>query len=406
MPQEITPQPPENLAPENLNPQYVEQKKKSFFKKVKLGLLAIAVILVLVILIAGGRYIYLKTKSNYVVTQQPEAKDSTQVVVVKPEPKEEESSWETFSSAGYKFSIQYPKDDTLQFNEDNKENSLVKIFYKDIIPQKNPTGENLIKGYIISVNPLKLQQRDLNSVVNVKRESFKVSCPESAEISEVSKKVIDNIEGRGFTVSRCNSNYDVSYIPGDNFIYEFIKVYKGDLGFEQNYKSITNQIEQTFKINLESENTGPYTKYEDTRNKISFEYPKEMNTECCQVPEPPISGISRQSGIITLALGNNSQAIGFFKQYIANENLDQFIDQQKQILTDDYKVVKSTEPQGNQTEMTIGGQRAVMLSNYTWQGNDLVYLFYPDQRNLLIISKTGISDNTFNHIVETFKFLN
>lgn len=392
---------PENTIPNEFIPQEVEEKKSKFFKRVKIAGLIILSLLILAVITLAGRFIYLKTKSTYVVNEKPEPKDSTQVVIVNPEKPKEDDSWETFSNSNYKFSLQYPKDDILIFNKNNSGDTLLKIIYKDVIPKENPSGENLVKGYIVTVNPLELLQRDIDTVTNVKREYFKLNCPDSATITEKEGRKIDGIEGRGFKVTNCNSNYDVSYIPGDNYIYEIIKIYKGDLGFEQNYKSIVNQIEQTIDVKLDSENTGPYLTYSD--NSISFEYPKTLDTSCCQVPQPPIN---RVQNIITLAENDDSQAVGLFTSYSANGDLNSFVENQKVLLSDDYKVVKGTAPNGTEEEITIAGQRALVLSGYSWRGNDFIYLLYPNGRNLLTISKTDISEDSFNHIIDTLKFLN
>jgi len=203
----------------------------------------------------------------------------------------------------------------------------------------------------------------------------------------------------GFDINDCNSDYAINYIAANDFVYEVMQVYKGDLGFEQIYKSRTNQILSSLLIDEDLPEVSPTVLYEEKIIGFAFEYPRNMDSNCCTVPAPPQNNLVT---LVTLAENDNSDALGFFYSYKnKGVNLDDYVENQKTKLSDEYTIVKNKSPEGKETEMTISGQRAVMLSGYSWRGNDIIYIPLPRKQNVLMISKMNVSEETFNTIKES-----
>jgi len=389
-------QPPEQLSPKE---EEIEEKKNKFYKKLKLISLGTLVLISIAILLSFVRIIYIKTKDTHVVN--PEDKSTMpgqEIIIIEKDPAEVEE-WEIYSSEKYIFSVDYPKGDALFVSDLSEDKFSVEIRSSNIIPDKKPNGENLVKGYIFHVIPLKLSASDLERAAKIKRDWYVSLCPETATIYQTSGRTVANLAAVGFDINDCNSDYAINYIAANDFVYEVMQVYKGDLGFEQIYKSRTNQILSSLLIDEDLPEASPTVLYEEKRVGFTFEYPRDMDSNCCTVPAPPQDYLVT---LVTLAENDNSDALAFYYSYRNNGvNFGDYVESQKMKLSDEYTIVKNKSPEGKETEMTISGQRAVMLSGYSWRGNDIIYIPIPRKQNVLMISKMNVSEETFNTIKES-----
>ena len=288
--------------------EYVKKKKERFFKTVKIVGLSCLGLILLIVLITFLRSIYIKNKDKFVVVDN-KGEGNQGVVVVTEEEENEKENWETYSNDTFRFSFNYPKEDKLVVEDPSDDEYIAKIVFAGIVPEKSPKGENMIKGYMFSVNPLALSKRNIDSVVSLKRDYFVEICPDTAEVSQIMDTWIDNLPGKKFEISNCNSDYIVSYVPENNYIYEIVQTFKGDLGYKQTYKSQTNIMLDSLIIYEQQVQVDPITKFENQQYHFSFEYPSNLDSQCCKVAEPPYE---RLINFITLSTGDPEKVVGFF----------------------------------------------------------------------------------------------
>ncbi len=395
----------ESTEPEDsiLTKEVIQKKKERFSQGVKTAIFISIGFLIFFSLLFIFITIYNRTKDTYVVSTTDPENIGQEIVIINPEEKQPKEEWEKYGNEKFRFSFNYPPGDRFFLDEEIREDYFVKIIADDTIPHENTTGRNLIKGYIFVINPLQIAIRDIDSVVSLKREWYVEQCDQSANVTGIKSVVLNEVEGKGFEVFNCNSDYRVAYYAANDLVYEVTQVYKGDIGFEQLYKTTVGLINDSVLINITPPDTGPYTLFENVREGFSFEYDKTMDNECCFVPSPP----DRTAKInITLSEGSNLAAIGFFTiRSDPAKTLLEYLEEKKQILIDDYKVIKGHEPNGTVTEFKLGGQKAYYLSGYSWKGNDLIYTTLPKSNSYLIISKTNLSDENYQAIVNSLKIL-
>ncbi len=379
----------------------IEKKKKAFYVKVRLAGFAVMGFIFLIAMGMILKFIYTKTKDTYVVDGPRSGTQPEQEVIITEEKPPEVEEWEIYSSDKYRFSFDYPKGDLLEVKNTSETEFSVEVFYKDIIPYENADGENLVRGYIFKVTPLKLSASDLKNAAVIKKNWFLSLCPETATVTNEYGRKVAGFDAVTVDVYDCNSDYSVTYITANDLVYEISQTYKGDVGFKQIYKSRENQILDSLVIDVDSPDLPDNIEYEDKQQGISFSYPRTMNTECCKVPAPLFDELKNP---ITIAENDNSDALGVFYTYkLIRTDFNEVVEEQKAKLTDEYKVVKNKTPNGTQTEIDVAGQKAVMLSGYSWKGNDLILIPHAAKNNILIISKTNISEETFKIVIESLK---
>jgi hypothetical protein len=364
--------------------------------------LSILAVFMLGILISLGFAVYNKTKSTYVAVPESSPSQQANPALVSGETPAEVEEWEVYFSEKYQFSFEYPKGDFL-IVEDLPENRIkVEINSSNIIPTKDPDGSNLVKGYIYRVIPYKLAASNLENAVNVKRDWFLTQCPETATISEIEDRKAAEINGRGFEVYDCNSDYYYTYVTANDYIFEIARIFKGDVGYKQVYKSRVNQILSSTTIDINLPELSPNAEYSDRFGKFSFNYPREMDLECCTVPGPPDSNVK---SIVTMSEKDNQTSIGFFiNSKTVADDFYTYVNQQKTKLIDEYTIIKNKPPEGVEETLTIGGRNAVKLADFSWRGNDLIFVSSPRRNQILMISYMDVSEEALSTILNSITF--
>jgi len=241
----------------------------------------------------------------------------------------------------------------------------------------------------------------MSRVIKLKRDFYLGKCPETASVTDIVGINVSDLEGRGFNIYSCNSDYSIDYVTANGLIYEITQIYKGDVGFKQVYKAKVNQIASLVKIASEQLEQSPFTEY-ISDDGFSFSYPRAMDSQYSNVPNPPYDRVQK---VITLAENDDTNAVGFF--YIraySGFNFDEFVSEQNQILIDDYTVVKGSAPQGSKEEFVVDNQKAVKLTGYSWKGNNLIYIEMPEENGTLVLSYTNISQDVLNSIIDSIVF--
>ncbi len=282
------------------------------------------------------------------------------------------------------------------------------IIYDKNNPNENITLENLTEGYIFRVSAFSTTLRKIDDIARVKKEAFSISCPETAKLTDIVGTTVDGIEGRTFEVLNCGADYKVTYVVKNGLNYEFAQIFKGDIGYRQLYAAETENILRSISFYPdEVPDLGPIETYNSDEYKISFEYPRFLDKECCNI-NGPISNSSRV--ILTLAHPdtyvdeNNLDVIGFFVDQYEKISFDTYIENQKNLLTDDYIVTKGEPPKPEIRTVAIGDREGTMLRGYSWKGNDLLYIdITKDSRHkkILAISIKNISGEDFDNIVKS-----
>ncbi|MBW6441414.1 hypothetical protein K0B04_00705 [Patescibacteria group bacterium] len=289
----------------------------------------------------------------------------------------------------------------------------------EVIYDKNNEGENtsldsLTEGYIFRISIFPTSLRKIDEIAQVKKDVFAIECPETTIITDTQGTNIDSVDGRTFEVKNCGADYVVTYVVKNGLNYEFAQIFKGDLGYRQLYKAETEDIVRSVKFYPETHQLGPTEIYESTRFKISFEYPRSLDSECCNITGP-MAG----RPILLLTLGdpenyvneNNLDAIAFFTDENKVGDFNDYLETQKILLSEDYLVTKGQSPKPQIRSVKVGDREAVMLRGYSWRGNDLIYVDITptNERNrVLVISIHNISGESFekvtDSILESFEF--
>lgn len=390
-------QPQENvLSPTE---EKIERKKRRFYRRIRLLKFVLLIGLILMILSYASLYVYTKNKKTYNIT----ATDPEPVKVVEETPPVVEQANEYYNNT-HRFYVRFPLADTYEAMEtSSEENLLIKIFSADITPAENVTEFNITKGYIIRVNALKISARSIDELILVKRENYMANCPPTAQITDVASAQINGFATKQFAIENCNSNLIVSYLSLNDYIYEIIQIYKGDIGFEQVYKLDTIKITDTMNFIFVGEKLlqSPFVKFEDVQSGFSFEYPIELDTVCCAVAPPPYG---KPEKIIVLAEQSNDKALGLFiDKNLEALSLEEYVAKQKTLLVDDYTVVKGFAPQGTQQDFETHNLKGILLQDFSWKENDLIFVRLVKENRILILSKTEIGNTSLDPILKSLK---
>ena len=358
-------------------------------------------------------------KRNYIKNEPPVVQEETEEQKKKREEEVEAQSKVQYNSSVFKLSLEYPKEAkiTEQSGEENKIKKL-EIGFDKQDGQEVVTTDNLKEGYIFKVSTFSLSQRNLDQIAEVKKESILAGCPSTATVSKTETTTIDGVDSRTFEVFNCELDYKFTYSIKGGINYEFMQVFKGDLGFKQAYKMKTEEILSTVKFyedNLATSTENDlFTTYKNDTYKFSFDHPKFMS-DCCDMA-PPIVGKSTQ----ILVLGDPSyiksrsdyDGIGIFVDDThRGVDFNTFLEKQKSILKDDYVVVKGEVPKPEDISIKVGDKDAVMLKGYSWRDCVLVYVDITKEgktEKALIISIKNVSGESFekkvDDILKSFKF--
>jgi hypothetical protein len=392
----------------------IEAKEKQNLRKKRTFKLFCTVIASTILLSTFGPPIIKYYKHHFVrVPPIVENPDNNPIIVV-PEEQDPESIVE-YKNDILRLSLEHLRKAKLFENQEQTD----KTKRVEIIYDKNNSGDvtsldNLSEGYIFRISSFSTALRQIGEIAKVKKESFSLSCPTTATITEISEIFVNDIEGRTFEVKNCGADYKVTYVLKNGINYEFAQIFKGDYGYRQAYKAETEGILNSIKFYPDEPiDLGPLETYKNSGYSFSFDYPKSLDKECCMV-SGPISGTSRKIMILgdpnTYIDENNLDVIGFFVDEYKTGSFDSYVEKQKNLLTDDYIVTKSESPKTEIREIDVGDRKGIMLRGYSWKGNDLIYIDLSESRTkaVLTISLKNSSgenfENTVNSILKSFKF--
>ncbi|NMB91357.1 hypothetical protein GYA37_00755 [candidate division WWE3 bacterium] len=292
----------------------------------------------------------------------------------------------------------------------------------EIIYEKQPssdtsasvTEDNLKEGYIFKVSTFITTQRELDEIVQVKKDAFTIKCPQTATLSDINETTIDGIEGRTFEVTNCGSDYKLTYIVKGTLNYEFAQVVKGDIGYKQVYKAETEDILSSLKFYLDKTDRGPLETFISTPYGFQFEHPK-FSLECCEISNPASKNAEKivvLGDTSTFIDKNNFDGIGIFVDKSYDEDFNTYMEVQKKTLVDDYIVVKGEAPKLEEKSLKVGDKNGLMLKGYSWRGEDLIYVNISpgSSRNIVLVisikNMSGVSfEKKVDEILKSFKYV-
>jgi hypothetical protein len=409
----------------NQNPQPVEQQtptapqnplKGKITKILKAVIVTAVVVVILIIaLFTIDRLTDIKIPG---ISKEPEEEEEVVVIVEDPEEIKTTDQWDTFASDEFSFFFKYPNNSKFDFLEPTDESFVIhSVSYSRLDPTQKVTESELTDGYIFKVvSNVDVLNKDPKSAAEQKRASFVTSCPETAEISKVStSKNISGSDSSTFTVKKCGADYIEYFILFENNIYEIAQIYRGDIGYKQSHRGTLDLILSTFRFYEEYIPDTSWKVYEEESQGIKFSYPPSFSADCCTV-SPPIFGNFQR--IIELADENTTSGgtdkpfngIGIYRSvgYIENRTFADALEEQKQALIENYRLVLGKYPDNNsESSVNIGGKVGVLLTGYDWI-KSRSYIYLPlGEDSMLVIVKTDIGnfEETFQQIIDTFEFI-
>lgn len=315
-----------------------------------------------------------------------------------------------------KVSIEYLQQANVSesYDEANQIKKL-EIAFDKLDGQEKVTEQNLKEGYIFRISAFTTYQRNLAEVTQVKREAFTAKCPSSATFSDTDEITVNSLKGSTFEISNCGADYKLSYVLKSGVTYEFVQIYKGDVGYRQVYRAATDDILLSVKFYQEKVDIGPLETFSSPTWGFSFKYPTAFSSNCCDIPALVSS---RATNLITLGdpktLVTRTSFDGFavLMDRYSEGGTNAYLDTQRKTLIDDYIVVKGEAPTLSETSIKVGNKDALLFKGYTWIGDNLIYVPIIDNDNsgrVLIISIKNISGDSFNstmdEILKSFKFV-
>ncbi len=383
------------------------QKKQK--KKFHLSFVWKLLIFILVLVIGGFIYFFLTMESPPRV-EDPEPEDNPPAV--RPE---EPSPIKTYKSDEFHFSVQYNKEEheLREISADGNQPKQFWIIYKGDSQGEIKTESDLTDGYILKISAYKGIDRGVTDLARRKREKYSLECPGIVEIGDVYGSNISGVDATSFNVINCPQNYVESFVQFRGNVIEFAQIYRGDIGFRQSYKAQTEQILRSIEWEHNPAEQPEIEQFTHREFQLSFIHPL-LNTSCCSVTSPSLQGLRKVVVLADPARKNDEGEVldkfGIFAYPVKRESFQLFLNQQKQALIQEYKVVEERNPTDlSEQRVQIGGYDAFKLVNYAWWG-DVIYMDHPNSDAdyfLVFVMPNEVSDEfrgVINEVLSTFEF--
>ncbi|MEK7611682.1 MAG: hypothetical protein AAB486_04930 [Patescibacteria group bacterium] len=160
--------------------------------------------------------------------------------------------------------------------------------------------------------------------------------------------------------------------------------------------------------------------YTNSQYGFSFKHPEYFNSACCGLSGPILG---KPEKILVLAdpktvMPNTDKPFDGFGIYVDTPEVDlnmlegfsSYIYGQKGSLIKNYQDMMDKEPANTKSGfIMVSGRKGESLQGYTWWAEKIIYVPFPDNKNVLVIVKgdasKGSFDAVFDQILATFKFL-
>lgn len=356
--------------------------------------------LVLATVIVTGIFAYLLYKYPPQIIKKKE--EEPPVVVTRPEP---ENPRKTYSNDIYKFQVEYNTDkhEFKQTAAETGQLTQIWIVGKETQPEEIKEETELTTGYLVKISVFEGIDRDVKDLAQRKREKYALECPTVAEVSRVATRSIDGQEAKGFEVINCPQNYVETFARYKGNIIEITQVYRGDLGFKQSYRAQTEAIVRSFGWIRDPYEEPNIEIVENEDYRIRLIHPR-LDTSCCSVTVPSLEGLEK---IVVLAdpgnkdkEGNVRDRFGVFAVSKKGKTFELFLNEQKQALIQEFRVVEERNPTDLAEEkILIDGNDAFKLKNYAWWG-EVIYMESPVTEHFLVFVIPNSAGESFRNTID------
>jgi hypothetical protein len=396
-----------------IQPETQKEPVRRMGKKVKIAF--VWKILIPITLILSAIFLYLAITMDIIpILQKPKEEALNTPITTNPEPID---PIKVFESEQYMISFAYNSDkhSFSQKSAFSTQPAYFLISAKQNLPQEIADEKDLQDGYFVKISVFEDIERNITDLAERKIEKFKLECPSQREIGDIYPKQIDGLETISFEIKNCDQSFVMNFAVFEDLVFEIAQVYKGDIGFEQNYKAQTEEIISTLKWLRKAQEKPATTVLKNTTYLMEIEHPW-LNEECCDVIKPSIEGMKK---IAILADSGSTNAtkdiedivdkLGIFVVPKNLKTFELFINEQKQALIQEYKVVEGKNPTDlEETRVAIGNKEGIKLVNYAWWGT-VIYVDHTESDTFVILvipnETTPEFDNTLTTIFENIKFL-
>lgn len=370
--------------------------------------------LVLAILLTLGVVLYLFSQMDFGGDEDPDVGNNVPVIV---EPVEV-NPIKTYVNDEFDFSFQYNSEEQefsqIPATEDQPPQFL--ITYKGPNQGDINTERDLNDGYIVKISAYSNISRDIYDLAERKKEKYTLECPDVVTIGKSFSRDIDGIQAQSFEVTNCPQNYVENFARFGPNIIEITQIYRGDIGFRQSYKAQTDQIVRSMEWLWDPEERPDIARFGNYQYRLRFIHPL-LDTKCCDVTAPSLPNIKK---VVVLAdterkdeEGRVLDKFGIFAYDPGRKPkpFKLFLNEQKQSLIQEFKVVEERNPSDLREEtVNIGDHSGVKLINYAWWG-EVIYADHPnpdvDQFFIFVIPKEASSEfrATVDQILDSFEFI-
>lgn len=389
--------------------QFVTKGRKLKRKMFLFGIFFVALVILFLNIAINSRREVVQENPGFV----KETTESTKSQV----PVEPERKWSVLELSEFGLKISYLQDLYVErSNPFSKDPPTFSVLYRG---SRQPEGlineANLTDGYIfkavIYANPANTNIREL---AKKKLDTYVFNCPEIAKVSTITSSILDTLPSATFTVTNCLSDFKETYVLSGNFVYEFVQIFKGDLGYKQKYEKDTDEM--LASVTIDREAPAPesmFTVFNAASAGIMFTHPK-LNTTCCKVPKPattPYSGewyFANINGSIP-EKGKPFDGFGLFIYTLKDgETFETYLASQEDYLKEDYKLSTGRYADNIAIEdVKVGNSTGKLFKNYAWWG-DIIYSSFNSGKSVAVISKTEFLPGSFKELFEgilaTFEF--
>ena len=325
-----------------------------------------------------------------------------------------ESPEKTFVSDKFKFSVGYNTDlHELQTRSAfSSEPPQFLIIHKGESQEDDiKTDADLLDGYIVKISVYEGVNKEVLELAQRKREKYLLECLDATLLGDLYKRNVDGNEAQSFEVVNCPQDFIENFTEFRGNIVEITQIYRGDIGFKQSYRAQTEEILRSFKWLRDPEEEPDIASFRSEEYQLEFIHPV-LDVNTTSVTPPSIENLAK---VVVLAdsvrKNENGEAldkIGIFAVPKGSKSFTLFVNEQKQSLIQEYRVVEEKNPIGLSEEIvSIGGVDGLKLVNYAWWG-EVIYLDHPNANYFLVfVLPDGVSDDfqeVLPDIFDTFVF--
>jgi hypothetical protein len=388
--------------------------------KQRLPLKIIAVFLFVALVLVVTVLVRIGSKIDEVRTSDVNFKKNTDPVQVV---NGTDQDWKNYRNEELKFTFDYPASAKFELPEEEGDSPYTfRVIFTGESQKEEVTDEpSLYDGYIFKVVVTTgIPTTETESLAEGKRASYEAVCPGIYSASKVEPTEVNTIEASYFTVTNCPGDYTDIFVHFNSSVFEIVSVYRGDVGYKQQYLSTTKRILESFRFidkPIVKVEDPLIVRYNNSGYMFSFDHPR-YDTKCCDVSGPSTGNFQKLDVFAQVGsqVDSNRRRFNGFGIYamkaVIGDDFGSIISSQKSTLENEYKVIKGVaSPSKSEETIDVGSHEGVLLKGYAWWGDIIfvpVYNVDESLKFIFAISKSevepGVYDKEFRDVLSTFRF--